>query len=375
MAENRFIRALVPMACDGFGPSFAAVRLMEGARSGGVGADMFVNRYRMARTDLPLYVMLPGPFGRLPYRKVSALASALLEARYAASIKPGEIGYLFPAASLRLHETLHRRQIPIVIEGINTRMKAAKAVLDAAYDAFGAAPGHGITAARIAEEEAKYALATAIFAPSRAVEAALAGSAFAGRIIATSYGIDTDRAMPRRERRPGTRPVTFLFCGAGSIRKGLHHLLEAWREVPAPARLRIVGRIEPLIAARYRDMLNDDRIEAVGFVQNMGPHFAAADVFVMPSLEEGDPLVTYEAALHGLPIIATPMGGGRMGDGPDHMILVPPGDGGPLLQALQDLAGSADRRDALGTRSRAAVAGHDWRAVGGRRARALQALA
>ena len=139
-------------------------------------------------------------------------------------------------------------------------------------------------------------------------------------------------------------------------------------------RLRLVGRIDPLIAERYRDILASDRIETVGFVKDVHPHFAEADVFVMPSLEEGDPLVTYEAALHGLPVIATVMGGGRMGDVAGRMILVDPAEPDELAQALAEVAASAERREALGTGLRRVVQDYDWAAVGTRRAAMLQKM-
>ncbi|PZQ94875.1 MAG: hypothetical protein DI533_21065 [Cereibacter sphaeroides] len=372
--KGRPIRALVPMACDGVGPSFTAARLMQGAYTAGFSADMFVNRYRMPKTGLPVHVALPGPFGHLPYRRVEALASRLIEARYEASLAEGDIAYLFPAVSLQLHETLQRRGVPIVLEGINTRMASAKVILDAAYDAFGAPAGHGITDDRIAEEEAKYATATTIFAPSGPVEQALAGSPLASRFQSSSYGTDTGRSVSARDYAAAERPLTFLFCGYASIRKGIHHLLDAWAVLPGTARLRIVGRIEPLIAERYRDILASDRIETVGFVKDVHPHFAEADVFVMPSLEEGDPLVTYEAALHGLPVIASVMGGGRMGDVAGRMILVDPVEPDALALALAELAGSTERREMLGTGLRRVVQDYDWAAVGARRAAMLQKM-
>jgi len=286
----------------------------------------------------------------------------------------GDIAYLWPSASLEAHRILHARGIPVVLEGINTRMASAKRILDDAYDAFGTAPVHGITETRIAEEEAKYGYASAIFAPSRSVEAALKGSPLEHRILPASYGVDVSRASPKRNYDTGSRPLTFLFCGYACVRKGVHHLLDAWKRMPEPHRLRLVGRIEPAIADRYHDLLASDRIEVVGFVRDVHPHFAAADVFVMPSLEEGDPLVTYEAALHGLPIVASSMGAGRMGDSPGAMEIVDPADVETLTTILSDLATMKTRREELGQTVWHLARGFGWPEVGARRAIALQAL-
>jgi glycosyltransferase involved in cell wall biosynthesis len=286
-------------------------------------------------------------------------------------VQPGDIAYLWPSASLDTHRILHDRGIPVVLEGINTRMKSARRILDTAYEAFGAPPAHGITDARIAEEEAKYTYASAIFAPNRNVEAALHGSPLEHRIISASYGVDTRKASPPRDYTGHDRPLTFMFCGYACVRKGMHHLLDAWARVQGPHRLQIVGHIEPLIAERYARSLASDRIERVGFVGDVHPYFARADVFVFPSLEEGGPQVTYEAALHGLPIIASPMGASRLGDTPGTMLTVDPADTEALAGAIDRLATSPALRQEIGRTARAAAFGFDWNAVGQARAERL----
>ena len=135
----------------------------------------------------------------------------------------------------------------------------------------------------------------------------------------------------------------------------------------------LVGQIEPVIADRYRDLLASDRVEVAGFVKDVHAQFARADVFVIPSLEEGDPLVTYEAALHGLPILASTIGAGRMGDTPRVMEIIDPVDTAAFADALARLADSAELRESLGRSVRGLVSSFSWSDVGARRADALQA--
>lgn len=355
------------MACDGVGPSFTCLQLCRGIDRAGQKVEVFAIRRRTVTPRLPLHLAFPGPLNFLPFQKVARNGQKWIEQRYLSSIREGDIAYCWPAASLETHQILHARGIPIVLEGINTRMSSAKRILDDAYAAFDVQPAHSITEARIAEEEAKFQLASAIFAPSQAVEAALKDSPIMHGIFASSYGVDTSRGSSERDYRSTGRPLTFMFCGYAGVRKGIHHLLNAWQHVPSPHRLRIVGRIEPLIAERYRDILASDRVELAGFVKNVHAQFAKADVFIMPSLEEGDPLVTYEAALHGLPIIASPMGAGRMGDVSGVMITVDPGDVEGLARALTDLAVSDERRAELGIASRKLALTFDWDEVGKKR--------
>jgi len=375
------IMTLLPMACDGVGPSFTCLHIAGGMHLGGQPVEVFAIRRRVARSSLPpslpLHVVLPGLLAWAPYQRVVQGATRRLEQRFLAALRPGDIAYLWPSVSLQMHKTLHNRGIPVVLEGINTRMKSARAILDAAYDAFGIAPAHGITDERIAEEEEKYHLAAAIFAPNREVERALAGSPLQDRFLPASYGVDVSRASPERQYdRAGdrsTRPLTFLFCGYACVRKGVHHLLDAWARMDGPHKLQFIGRIEPAIAERYRDLLASDRVQVVGFVQDVHPWFAKADVFLMPSLEEGGPQVTYEAALHGLPIIASPMGAARIGDTEGALLTVDPARTDDLVQAMTRLAEDADLRATLGREARTRAFGFDWADVGARRGRLLQA--
>lgn len=355
------------MACDGVGPSFTCLQIAGGMNRAGHKAEVYAIRRRGPKTDFPLHLALPGPLGAFPYRKVSHIGQKVIERFYLSRIQEGDIAYLWPGASLEVHRILKTRGNPIVLEGINTRMAFAKRTLDAAYEKFGIKPAHNITAARIDEEDEKYALASAIFAPSRAVEQALMGTPLEQAILPSSYGVDGTRASRERNYGPIDHAPVFMFCGYACVRKGFHHLLEAWRKVPPPYRLRVVGRIEPAIQERYGDLLTSDRIEMVGFVQDVHPWFASSDVFVMPSLEEGDPLVTYEAALHGLPILASLMGGGRMADTPASIQIIDPEDSEAFAQAMIDLAESCERRAQIGMSVRRLVKDFYWGNVGDRR--------
>jgi glycosyltransferase involved in cell wall biosynthesis len=179
-------------------------------------------------------------------------------------------------------------------------------------------------------------------------------------------------AAPLKQRLRGHRCNTVFFRQAACVRKGVHHLLDAWAQMGGRHKLQFVGAIEPAIAERYRDLLTSDRVEVVGFVDDVHPWFAKADVFVMPSLEEGGPQVTYEAALHGLPIIASPMGACRIGDRDGALLIVEPSRTEDLLQAMTLLADDFDLRAELGREARKRAFGFHWPDVGARRAQLLR---
>jgi glycosyltransferase involved in cell wall biosynthesis len=79
----------------------------------------------------------------------------------------------------------------------------------------------------------------------------------------------------------------------------------------------------------------------------------AIDVFLLPSLAEGTPNCVIEAMAHGLPVIATSVGGIPDVVSPEMGILVRPGDGPALANAMAALAGDPARRAAMGRAARA----------------------
>lgn len=372
-APDRKIRTLLPMACDGVGPSQTCINLMRGAHRAGFAVDVFANRSRLADAGVPLTVATPRALNPLPYRWTGPAATRRLERMFLDAIGPDDIAYLWPAASLDMHRILHERGIPIVLEGINIRMSSARPILDAAYGDFGAQPSHSITDARIAEEEAKYGYAQAIFAPNRHVEAALKGSPLETRVIPTSYGVDTSLAPAERDY-PDKPSLTYMFCGYACVRKGVHILLDVWRQMPGEHKLLLVGNIEPIIAERYGDLIATGRVESVGFTDNVHEWYARSDVFVFPSLEEGGPQVVYEAALHGLPMVLSPMGAGRFDQRHDACLSVDPGDPAGFLEALIRIGEDAALRARLGRRAREMVPDFDWTKVGAERAEKLLEL-
>ena len=147
-------------------------------------------------------------------------------------------------------------------------------------------------------------------------------------------------APPRADvalRAPG--PCRFLFVGQGLQRKGLHHLLLAWRRLAGKgATLTLVCyRIDPGIAA----LAGQEGVTLLGRQSRaeLDALFAAADVFVMPSLVEGFGLTYLEALAHGCHVVGT--GNTGLPDVPFSdaaKSIVAVGDPDALAECLQGLA-------------------------------------
>jgi glycosyltransferase involved in cell wall biosynthesis len=161
-------------------------------------------------------------------------------------------------------------------------------------------------------------------------------------------------------------PDAFVVASLANLvpRKGLPVLLEAAAMLPDPERkLRVViggdgperGRLEALAA----ESLNG-RARFLGHLEReTGALFAAADAFVLPSYQEGLPLVYIEAALQRTPSIGTDVGGTNevVLDG-ETGLLIPPGDAPALAAAIDRLRLDARLRCALAENARRRARSH-----------------
>jgi glycosyltransferase involved in cell wall biosynthesis len=170
------------------------------------------------------------------------------------------------------------------------------------------------------------------------------------------------------------RQASLLCVGNWVERKGIHWLLEAVSRLPDRlVTLHLVGNdaADAAYAARLRRHLAQPDLRARVVVHgpldtaHVAALYAAADVFVLPSVKEPYGTVYGEAMAFGLPVV-----GWRAGNLPylaEHEregLIVPTGDVASLADALRRLAEDASLRQRLGAAARArAEARPTWREV------------
>lgn len=345
----------------------------------GTSSEASVRKYQSAafragggevRFGRPTYrdAIAPGPTWAVARRILSPeKVVQFAEWRFLSSLRAGDIAYLWPGTSLKLFQAVKDRGIPIVTERVNTLLPHSTRIMDAEFARMGVEPIYDHTAQGVREELACMELADFIFSPSPAVTASILEVGIPERkVIETSYGLDDRHFLNGRQQ--ATRPLTALFAGTICFRKGVHLLLEAWKRAEVDGRLVIVGRIasemEEIFAQARRD---DPRIDYREYVTDLEPIYRDADYFVLPSLEEGSPLVTYLALGAGLPFIVSPMGsGGVVRDEVDGRV-IDPHDTEGFAEAIRFMVRNESTREAMAAASHARAGEFHWRKVALRR--------
>ncbi len=174
------------------------------------------------------------------------------------------------------------------------------------------------------------------------------------------YGLETDQFTPvdrqqaRRALNLGDDKRIVLFGAASSEnrRKGFHCLLNAWSELPAETVRGVMfgaGQAPTLLRGQAE-------IQHLGFIRDPAKLrlvYSAADLFVLPSLEDNLPQTGMEAMSCGTPVVAFSAGGI-----PDYVrpgetgMLVPTGDARALGGQIRRLLENPDQLRRMGAQAR-----------------------
>jgi glycosyltransferase involved in cell wall biosynthesis len=339
-----------------------ALALLPAARRGR--AVELLERRRLAGLDAAV-TMVSGPLPELLYRWLGYDAGNALHDRLATRwlerhVPPGSRGIFhgFQESCGRSLETARRRGLVTLLE--STLPPSTLPLVAAEYRRLGqpwteaAAP----SALLLAElPRADYVVAQSRFAQRSLAEYGVAP----GRVLLMPLGVDVGRFRPAAAPPEAERPFRVLFAGQMSVRKGVHHLLEAWSRLALP-------EAELLFAGAPRDPYIQDllkrqkgRVRALGFVPHARLHevYQQADLFVFPSLAEGGVYVIYEALACGLPCIVSANAGSAVRDGIEGFVL-PVGDVDALADRIAALAADPAQRQRMAAAARARAEHFSW---------------
>jgi len=209
---------------------------------------------------------------------------------------------------------------------------------------------------------------------SGVAEALRRGGVEPARIMTIPSGVDCDRFRPpepaaRRDARAafGLAEDVIAIAAVGALAAGYQFLIEAVALAAAefarcaatagapPLRCLIAGAgpLREALARRIQEARLEEMVRLLGPLDDPRPLLAAADLFAMPSLNEGLGVAALEAMACGLPVIGGAAGGLRdaVEDGRTGM-LAPPGDAPGLARAIMALARAPETRLAMGAAAR-----------------------
>ncbi|MGH3048884.1 MAG: glycosyltransferase family 4 protein, partial [Gaiellaceae bacterium] len=135
----------------------------------------------------------------------------------------------------------------------------------------------------------------------------------------------------------------------------LRAFAEARRELP-DLELDVAGHgpLAPALKAVAQELGVGDAVRFLGHVSPIQDAIAGAAVVVVPSMGEGFGMVALEAMERGRAVIAAEIGGlGELVRDGETGVLVPPGEAGPLRDAIVRVAGDLDLARRMGDAGRA----------------------
>ena len=188
------------------------------------------------------------------------------------------------------------------------------------------------------------------------------------RAAVVPYGVNPELFSVRNEPVRGR----ILFAGTADLRKGIHYFAAAAEKLlvrRVRCEFRVAGNVE-------RSVANQEQCRHLKFLGRVPrvkitDEFAAADVFVLPSLAEGSAETTYEALACGVPVVTTPEAGSVVRDGIDGRI-VPSRDPEALANAIAEIVEDRQKRERMSRAARDRAHDYTWERYGERLLAALR---
>jgi len=180
-------------------------------------------------------------------------------------------------------------------------------------------------------------------------------------------GIDTNEFSPSTNKNNDTFNV---LCVSRLIeRKGIHFLLDAWKkliEKNQNSKLFIVGEgdMKTVLLEKSEKLGITNSVNFTGRLvhEKTIDMYKKADVFVLPSMNEGMSNTILEAMACGLPIVSTGVGGSDELFS-DNAKIIPKKDSDAIVNVLFELANDKTLREKMGRISRINAEKMSWKSV------------
>jgi glycosyltransferase involved in cell wall biosynthesis len=214
-----------------------------------------------------------------------------------------DIIHTWPDAATLTLKAAAKLGIPTVLERPNAHTRYAYTSVEAESKRLGIVlppeNEYSFKSDVLKKEEQEYREADFLLCPSDFVVRTFLDEGFpADKLKRHQYGYDEKTYFPGVSgTSDNNRPLTMIFVGDCAVRKGLHFALEAWLKSPASAegKFLIAGTFLPAYQEKLAPMLVHPSVHVLGYRNDVPELMRKADLFVLPSIEEGSALVTSDA--------------------------------------------------------------------------------
>jgi len=281
-----------------------------------------------------------------------------------------DIVHTWPLGALNTLKTAAKLGIPTVLERPNAHTKFAYEAVEAECIKLGIkmpkGHEHAYNKNVLIREEEEYKLATKLLCPSNFVARTFLNYGFPrDKLARHQYGYDESLHFATDRQYDPTRGLSMIFVGGCAPRKGLHYALEAWLKSPAHenGQFRVIGEFVPGYAEKLAPMLEHPSVNVLGFRTDYAEIMRTSDILILPSIEEGSALVTYDARANGNVLLVSNAAGAictHMENALVHTV----GDVNTLAQHIAMLHEDRELLEKLRTSSLSTVSEITWEAAG-----------
>lgn len=289
---------------------------------------------------------------RIPYRLLGIKRACFLHDLFVSRMLPRiasniDVIHAWPMAALATLKVANRLGIPTLLERPNAHTRFAYRVVEDECKKLGismpAGHEHSYKPDWLQREEAEYQLADKLLCPSDFVVQSFLDQGFPrSKLMRHQYGCDPKVFFPPVEGNQRKSGLCAIFVGGCAPRKGLHYALQAWLSSKAShtGEFRIVGEFIPGYADILKNQLSHPSIKVLGHRNDVPDLMRSSDVLILPTIEEGSALVTYEARACGCVLLVSEAAGAVCRHG-ENALVHKVGDVAALTRHLDML--SSDR--------------------------------
>jgi glycosyltransferase involved in cell wall biosynthesis len=344
----------------------------------GVPVTVWTTSLAVAGDELgPVHETLRVMGRRIPHRAMGVdrtlhLHDRMVAHHVARNTERYDVVHCWPSATLHTAGAARRAGVAVVREVPNTHTAHAYEVAGRVHRVLGVqfAPNasHRSNGSRLRHELAEYDAVDLLLVPSDHVrDTFMTRGCDPAKLARHRYGFDPSRFRPATGAARAVPSFTALYLGSCEPRKGLHLALQAWIASGAAdiGRLLVCGRFVPGYREHLAPLLAHPSVEVLPARSDVETLLQQSDVLLLPSLEEGSALVTYEAQGAGCALLVSDAAGAVVTHGVNGLVH-PAGDVALLTEQLRMVATEPALTTRLRAGAREAAPALSWAEAGRR---------